>query len=847
MMEKGVLFRVGKGGGYKKILYVIVLCLMFSWGFTANVNAESACRLYRGVTFYINNPEGVDFDFEMDVRDLNLFSKGAREILFKIYAPDGSLVEREVIPDDGVASEGFPVPVIGWDTELQYYMTLYAAGSSPSLRWSAPGRTGQLDLLEARTFNYRVEGKGKGVYRVVLAGAPDHYVTARINPALKYGLSGHSTWIHGHGNMYARSYIYVPQGTRGLFFAVVEPDMPRTRNFKLTGPDGKVIFNGPATGGFVNPSGENWQAKTSGFTDGAYCGKLLTLEISDGPGDYLVKANLTQPREGVFADYVGMSASAVLAPDKDTAMALKGGTFIHDGQVLWHPFQARLHDWIKANPVPENAPEDSVLRLVQAIYDGFRLIETSDGRGSASWTNWAYAFGYYGCKIWRPAWLVLKSPEAPDELKSIIREGIIMCGDRLAFATGMECVNGNAFAQINVALWYAHQATGDAMQKELFEIFWSRWISEGWGTGAGLSPSGDSQEHFAHDLHYGSYMMDNWAGGTWVPVGILEDAPAGSRFHKVIERYRDLYSYLHCFDGNGRSVAACPWSSRTHQWAHADARSWLDKGGRKWKGEPGPDFTVNVNDGGEWFAARRKNYYMLTFHGRLAPQWMSECFQGQLGFGGGVICQLVVPGKGVVLASTLPDSYGKGTHPDNWRNFHVHGVVGELWDGRPLVAGISEHFDAKLNGTVLTSSGEVRDTHVRSFRRYNFAPDGVDCEVALSESDYGPILSLWNSSRTWSDVKEAWEMIPYWTSKDEEAAVSVRLDSGKFEPLSDKLVETDVVRIERGGYGVDIKLAEPRGVVLGANKTVMISIVPRGEKVVPAADVTLKYRLVPFQ
>ena len=62
-----------------------------------------------------------------------------------------------------------------------------------------------------------------------------------------------------------------------------------------------------------------------------------------------------------------------------------------------------------------------------------------------------------------------------------------MAGDRLSFATAIEKVNGNAFAQINVALWYCHRATGDALQKERFETFWQRWTTEGWGPGSGLS------------------------------------------------------------------------------------------------------------------------------------------------------------------------------------------------------------------------------------------------------------------------------------------------------------------------------------------------------------------------
>ena len=88
-----------------------------------------------------------------------------------------------------------------------------------------------------------------------------------------------------------------------------------------------------------------------------------------------------------------------------------------------------------------------------------------------------------------------------------------------------------------------------------------------------------------------------------------------------------------------------PWGSRTAVPASL--------GSNGWKGNPGPDFTVSVNGGDEWFAAHRPTYYMLTFHGHLAPEWLDNYFASRLGYGGGVLCQLTVPGHGTVLASTL--------------------------------------------------------------------------------------------------------------------------------------------------------------------------------------------------
>lgn len=815
----------------------------------AHAQTEHTYRLFNGTTLYINNPDGKAFDLTLDVRDLNIFANGPREVLFKVYDPDGRPVVREVIPDDGCTSSNFPDRIGGWDHELQYYANLYAKGTNPSFRWSAWSDPNRLKTLVARTFKRSIKGGAKGVYRVVLAGTHDHYVTIKLDPELKFGVVGHPTWMHGHGDMLRKSYIYVPAGTNGLFFAVAEPDMPRTRHFRLTGPDGKVLFDGMAPGGYEAAGGKAWQQATVGFGKGAqYEGKLLTLEVSPGLGDYLVKVTLQQPRKGPWRDYVGMGSLAVFAPDPETAMAIRGGTRVKDGLVFWHPFQVRFYDWLQAHPLNGSDAEKALRGELETLFNYVRLIETSDGRGTRTWTNWAYAFGYYGCKLWRPSWVLMKRDDVPQDLKDIIREAVIMGADRLSFATGIERVNGNAFSQIPVALWYAKETTGDKMIAQRFEVFWQRWKTEGWGRGAGLSRSGDSQEHFAHDMHYGSYIMDNWRGGTWVKPGILEDAKDDPRWKGVMDRYRDLYSYLYCREPNGRSVPANPWSARTHVFPHHGADNW-EMDGRKWKGDPGPDLTVSVNGGNEWFAARRKDYYILTFHGRLAPEWMCRTFNGQLGFGGGIICQLTVPGKGPVLASTLHESYGVGLDPSNWRNFHIHSIVGQMWDGRPLVSGISECPDAQLKGNTVTSSGEVRDCHVKVLRSYTFNPDSIDCSVALAESDYAKVLSIWSHGRHWSEVALAYEMIPVYGAKSK-PPVKVTLLDAKGAPMgeaSDVLTETGRIRIDRGGWGVDIVLEKPMKVKLGANHTVLIKLTGKEGKLVPADKVALKYKLVPFR
>jgi len=54
-------------------------------------------RLYSGITAYVDNREGRDFAVRMDLRDLNIYGNGPREVLVKVYDPDGAAVVRECI------------------------------------------------------------------------------------------------------------------------------------------------------------------------------------------------------------------------------------------------------------------------------------------------------------------------------------------------------------------------------------------------------------------------------------------------------------------------------------------------------------------------------------------------------------------------------------------------------------------------------------------------------------------------------------------------------------------------------------------------------------------------------
>lgn len=847
---------------------------------------DSTHRLHDGVTTFVLNAEGKDFTVRLTVRDLNLFETGPREVLVKVYDPAGNAVVRKVIPDDGVTSKAFLPPLGAWDHEAWYYAHCYEKGTQPMIRWSAFSAPDRLASIAKREFSFPIKGGVKGVYRVLVVGAIDHYVTVGIDPKLPAAVSGHPDWLHGHGEQWRKAHVYVPRGTIGLFAMFAEYDMPRKRKFTIRTPDGKELLAS-------KPGQIFWRGQLEFGKAGQYDDQVFTVEVSEGLGDFLagLKFRLAKDAE---VNYRGERiAPAVFAPDEATARAVQGGAIYHDGKVFWHGFQVRLHDWLKklkpedfevrnaegqaAWPAPELETKDKKLAALPTrpgflpvngpywrppacdfimhhypahknraalnlalrdLHAGLRSLGPNDHVSVAvggAFANMAYEFGNYAWHYWRPAWRILQQSDAPAEVKAIVREAFLVAGDRLAFCRTWERVNGNAYAQLLAALRYNYEATGDPLQKELFDTYWQRFTSGGWGERVGVGPSGPVQEGFAYAYHYASYILTTWQA-------ILADLP-DPRLQKVHDGVRNWFSYT-LADEN---VAAGPWSSRTHHYPHWKIET---EGKFAWKGLPGPDFTVSISDANEWFAARRKNYYALTYHGRLSPKWESNAHSGQTGYGGGMLCQLQVPGKGLVLAGTLNGNYGEGMDPSQWREFHLHTLAGMQADGTPFVAGDSEH-DASLEKNQVASAGEIRNTALRSRRTFTFGADDIACSVQLDDTSDTDLLELWLKNNLRGKVKEAYEMIPYLPkqktkagAKEADTVVTALDAAGKdLKPLGTEAIEAAGIRIDRGGFGVNILLDKPRPVLRGANAVVLIRL---ADKVTPAKNVALSYRIVPF-
>jgi len=615
-------------------------------------------------TAFIDNSSGTDFVLNLEVRDINYQSRAPSELLVKVCPPDGIPVVRELVPDDGVNAAAYTPPVAGWDHEAFYYATCYARGIEPMLQWSSFSRPTRLATIPERTLTFPVSGGQKGVYRVLLMGNPDLYVDLKTAPALDIGVAGNPEWLHGHGDLYRRSYVYVPRGAASIHGLFLQLDQPALRHFTVSDTDGTVLLSGAGANGL---SRAQFEAESPGALDG----KILVVEVSDGPGDFLLNVTIRmrgEKRSGrssvktaaaiTLDNYEGLqpwrgpqSVTAVLAPTAAVASALAGGSIIHDGKLFWQMYQVRLYDYLRTlKPSDFEYPPD--LPTVSGFYSvgshespvqgrpgwgdrvmhdysahkhpgalnfalrdmffGMRLIGPGDHVTIGPLANLAYEMGCYAYFFPRPAWRILQQTDAPETAKAPIREFVLQICDRLAVVRGIELVNGNSLASLLESLRYCCEATDDALNQSLYHTFLERFRSGGFGERVGIGASGGLQESFGYDFHYGSYVLRGWNAVRHD----LKDPDIEAMYAGIMT----LYSYIYS------PIGSAPWNSRTGlpKLAGGTYDPWHDDKRFRWKGHGGSDLTENVNGGSEWFAARRSGYYFLTYHGRLSPTWMGE-------------------------------------------------------------------------------------------------------------------------------------------------------------------------------------------------------------------------------
>ena len=403
------------------------------------------------------------------------------------------------------------------------------------------------------------------------------------------------------------------------------------------------------------------------------------------PGQGHVPAARRQARSPTTSAW---AAAAVFCPDEATANAIQGGTRVVDGEVFWHPFQVRFHEWLKKNarrPRREALRKDLEVHLQRLAAAGDQRRPRLGVVGELGLRHGLLRLRHLPARL-GPDAARRRAPggqghhpgrpdhgRRPPELRDAHREGQrqrLLADQRRAVVLPPRHRRRDpegALRDLLAAL--DHRGLGPRLRPEQVRRF----------AGA-LRP-----RHALRLVHHGQLEADRQHVGQ-EGGGILGDATDDPRFQKVMDRYHELYSYLYCREAGGAAVAANPWSSRTHMSPHQAAANWEnDAAPLEGRAGPRPDRQRQ----------RRRRVVRRAAQGLLRPDLPRPpgARSGSASASRASSASAAAPSASSPCPARAPSWPARCTSPTarawtrrSGRTSTVHSLVGERWDGSPLVA-----------------------------------------------------------------------------------------------------------------------------------------------------------------
>lgn len=338
----------------RKNFLVTIICTVIAFCSSASSylgeNAIWRCR--EGLVFHLLDEKGDGFNLSIDIRDMNTYLQGPREVLIFISGPNGNILVKRVVPDDGIIKGNFKykdgVADLWQDIRYREFYRFNSSSGKP------PGKQRQPLLknpskIPKRTIKIKVPPAGKGIYRLLFVASMDHFISVTPDREL-------SAAIHpGPGPLYIperlldEAYIYSPAMTKDIAFMIHEETMPFSYSATIKDEKGNIVAK-------IIPKGRfNYNIIKNAEKDSIY-----EINIAHGkePGGYL---------------HV-MGVPMLLCPDRETAKKMRGGLIDIDrnGNYIFHGFQKVMADWaysLKKDDFAVNAKGNKELANILAAQD----------------------------------------------------------------------------------------------------------------------------------------------------------------------------------------------------------------------------------------------------------------------------------------------------------------------------------------------------------------------------------------------------------------------------------------------------------------------------------------------
>ena len=203
------------------------------------------------MSFFFYDQQGGGFELKVAVRDLNLNLEGERPAYFFLIDPDGNIVDRKFVKDDGITKNEFRykdgMSDIWLDLRYRAYHRTFSPNGLPPGKMRSP-KLDAPEKIKPTVVTLKVPANGKkGVYRLGVSSCYDHFISVTPSRKLLEGVHPGQCGLYIHKDQFANgAYLYLPAATKALCISTTEEVAPfgavvETSLGKLTA--GKGYFN----------------------------------------------------------------------------------------------------------------------------------------------------------------------------------------------------------------------------------------------------------------------------------------------------------------------------------------------------------------------------------------------------------------------------------------------------------------------------------------------------------------------------------------------------------------------------------------------------------------------------
>ena len=318
----------------KRILLPLFTAIALAGCVSTGKNAQKAGTEYLGadvlwrprewIIFNMLNEQGKGFDLKFTVRDMNTYVHAPAPVFFFVISPDSKILIRQFLEDDGITGGNFKQQDGIYDPYADFRYRQWHRANSPNGIPPHKTRSPYLEhpeKLPTRTVSLNVPAAGKGIYRVVVVGRWDHWISVDSSLPMPTGINPGAGPLYVHGANLDKSFFYVPAASKEIGLMTTEEVQPYNAQMTVKNLQGKVLKH----------------VKASGFA--TYM--TLTPEKKDTVYELDLKAENT----GVCLHGAGFPF--VICPDAATASKLHGGMQVDaQGRITYHKCSRELDAWL---------------------------------------------------------------------------------------------------------------------------------------------------------------------------------------------------------------------------------------------------------------------------------------------------------------------------------------------------------------------------------------------------------------------------------------------------------------------------------------------------------------------